>query len=108
MDVGDFLDRHAIIPRVVAGSKRQALSIAAEAAARIAPIPLLIVHGDRDEYFPSDHADQLFEAAGEPKELWIVPGLGHAESAVSAALLDRIANWAATATTVAASPNAVA
>ncbi len=43
-----------------------------------------------------------------PKELWIVPGLGHAESAVSAALIDRIANWALTATTVAASPNAVA
>lgn len=35
MDIGDFLDRHAIIPRVVAGSKRQALSIAAEAAARL-------------------------------------------------------------------------
>jgi fermentation-respiration switch protein FrsA (DUF1100 family) len=75
----------------------------AEAAARIAPTPLLIVHGDRDEYFPSDHADQLFDAASEPKELWIVPGLGHAESAVSAALLDRIARWAATVTNVEAS-----
>jgi pimeloyl-ACP methyl ester carboxylesterase len=80
----------------------------AEAAARITPTPLLIVHGDRDEYFPADHAEQLFEAARQPKELWIVPGLGHAESAVSATLLDRIASWAVTATTVAASPNAVA
>ena len=35
MDIGDLLDRHAIIPRVVAGSKRQALSVAAEAAARL-------------------------------------------------------------------------
>jgi PTS system nitrogen regulatory IIA component len=35
MDIGDLLDRHAIIPRVVAGSKRQALSIVAEAAARL-------------------------------------------------------------------------
>jgi len=80
----------------------------AEAAALIAPTPLLIVHGDRDEYFPADHAEQLFEAASQPKELWIVPGLGHAESAISAALIDRIGAWARAATTVAASPNAVA
>lgn len=80
----------------------------AEAAARISPTPLLIVHGDRDEYFPADHAEQLFEAASQPKELWIIAGLGHAESAVSAELLDRIASWSRAATTVAASPNAVA
>jgi len=35
MDIGDLLDRHAIIPRVTAGSKRQALSVAAEVAARL-------------------------------------------------------------------------
>ncbi len=35
MDIGDLLDRHAIIPRVTATSKRQALSVAAEAAARL-------------------------------------------------------------------------
>ena len=35
MDIGDLLDRHAIIPRVTAGSKRQALSLAAEIAARL-------------------------------------------------------------------------
>jgi len=35
MDIGDILDRRAIIPRAVAASKRQALSIAAEAAARL-------------------------------------------------------------------------
>jgi fermentation-respiration switch protein FrsA (DUF1100 family) len=80
----------------------------ADAAARISPTQLLIVHGDRDEYFPSDHAEQLFEAAREPKELWIVPGLGHAESAISAALIDRIARWARAATAVSARPSAVA
>jgi nitrogen PTS system EIIA component len=35
MDIGDLLDRHAIIPRVTATSKRQALSVAAEVAARL-------------------------------------------------------------------------
>ena len=35
MDIGDLLDRHAIIPRVTATSKRQSLSVAAEVAARL-------------------------------------------------------------------------
>lgn len=69
----------------------------ADAAAKIAPTPLLIVHGDRDEFFPVDHAEQLFEAAHQPKELWIVPGYGHAETAAKPALLDRIGRWAETA-----------
>jgi pimeloyl-ACP methyl ester carboxylesterase len=80
----------------------------AEAAARIAPTPVLIVHGDRDEYVPADHAEQLFEAAQQPKELWIIPGMGHAESAVSSDVLERIAKWGMTVTAVKASPNAVA
>jgi pimeloyl-ACP methyl ester carboxylesterase len=66
----------------------------AEAAARIAPIPFLVVHGDSDPYFPVEHAHQLYEAAREPKELWVVPGFGHAESGSDDALLDRIAAWA--------------
>jgi pimeloyl-ACP methyl ester carboxylesterase len=70
----------------------------AEAAAKIAPVPLLIVHGDRDLYFPPEHARQLYLAAREPKELWLVPGMGHAESACSQELVDRIGHWVAQAT----------
>ena len=65
----------------------------AEAAAKIAPVPLLIVHGDQDHYFPPEHARQLYLAAREPKELWLLPGMGHAESACSQDLVDRIARW---------------
>jgi pimeloyl-ACP methyl ester carboxylesterase len=80
----------------------------ADAAAKIAPTPLLIVHGDKDEYFPADHAEQLFEAAHQPKELWIVPGFGHAENAADTALLDRIASWAVTAISPSVAPDVVA
>jgi len=82
----------------------------ADAAARIAPTPLLIVHGDQDGYFPVEHARQLYAAAHDPKELWIVPGYGHAESGAvdDPALLDRIVGWVREAIPVAASPNAVA
>ena len=68
-----------------------------EAAAQISPIPLLIVHGDTDPYFPVYHAHQLYDAAREPKELWLVPGFGHAESGCRPALVDRIGGWVATA-----------
>jgi fermentation-respiration switch protein FrsA (DUF1100 family) len=65
----------------------------AEAAAMIAPAPLLIVHGDLDGYFPVDHAEQLYAAARDPKELWIEHGFGHAESAATTVLLERIGSW---------------
>jgi fermentation-respiration switch protein FrsA (DUF1100 family) len=70
----------------------------AEAAAKISPVPLLIVHGDKDLYFPAEHARQLYMAAREPKELWLLPGMGHAESACSQDLVDRIARWVDQAT----------
>jgi PTS system nitrogen regulatory IIA component len=35
MDIGDLLDRHAIVPRTTVTSKRQALNVAAEVAARL-------------------------------------------------------------------------
>lgn len=79
----------------------------AEAAARITPVPLLVVHGDRDPYFPLDHAHQIYEAAREPKELWIEHGYGHAETAASADLIDRIGEWVAKVT-AAEPPGAVA
>ena len=70
----------------------------AEAAAKISPVPLLIVHGDKDLYFPAEHARQLYMAAREPKELWLLPGMGHAESACTQDLVDRIARWVDQAT----------
>ncbi|MFJ9641213.1 alpha/beta hydrolase [Streptomyces sp. NPDC101178] len=61
----------------------------------IAPAPLLLVHGDRDPYFPLDHPRMLADAAGEGgAELWLERGMGHAENAADDALLARIADWA--------------
>ncbi|HET9897303.1 MAG TPA: alpha/beta fold hydrolase [Streptosporangiaceae bacterium] len=64
-----------------------------DAAALISPIPLLVVHGDKDEYFPVDHARRIFDAARDPKELWIVSGFGHAESGAGPQLIKRIGTW---------------
>jgi fermentation-respiration switch protein FrsA (DUF1100 family) len=44
---------------------------------RISPRPVLIAHGELDEIVPVRHAHSLFQAAGEPKELWIDPQAHH-------------------------------
>ena len=38
---------------------------------------LLLIHGDRDETVPHDHAKKLYQLAHEPKQLTIVPGADH-------------------------------
>ncbi len=60
----------------------------------IAPTPLLLVHGDRDEYFPLEHFRTLAQAAGPTATAWLVPGFGHAESGATAPLVERIGRWA--------------
>ena len=44
---------------------------------KISPRPLLLIHGDKDDLVPVEHAHKLFEKAGEPKKLVIIPGAGH-------------------------------
>jgi pimeloyl-ACP methyl ester carboxylesterase len=86
----------------------------AAAAALISPVPVLIVHGDQDMFFPPEHGRELYDGAREPKELWLLPGFGHAERATDDALTDRIFAWVteavsgATITTGSAAPHAAA
>jgi fermentation-respiration switch protein FrsA (DUF1100 family) len=48
--------------------------------ARIAPIPLLLIHGTDDRVIPLSHGERLFALAREPKTFIRVPGGGHIES----------------------------
>lgn len=61
-----------------------------EAIERISPRPVLVIHGDRDSYFGTEHPHVLFDAAAEPKDLWLIEGFGHAESGADADLVARI------------------
>jgi len=45
--------------------------------AKISPRPILIIHGERDVFISTQAIKALYQAAGEPKELWIVPNAGH-------------------------------
>ena len=48
--------------------------------AKLAPIPLLLIHGSADEVIPASHSERLHVLAGEPKTLVRVPGGRHIES----------------------------
>lgn len=45
---------------------------------QIAPRPLLVIHGTSDERILESQVRRLFAAAGQPKDLWLVPGATHA------------------------------
>lgn len=66
-----------------------------QAAATLAS-PYLVVHGDRDHYFPMEHADALWRAseANPLAERWIWPGFAHAESGMTVPRADALASWA--------------
>jgi pimeloyl-ACP methyl ester carboxylesterase len=91
--LGRLVARTALRTRITANGWQPVPEAPHEVAARITPAPLLVVHGDADGYFPLEHAHQLYEAAAQPKELWIEPGFGHAENAAQPELLHRIGAW---------------
>lgn len=55
-------------------------------------VPVLLVHGDADAYFPLRHVEEL-AAAAPMAAVWIEPGMGHAETATTPELTARIARW---------------
>ena len=65
----------------------------------IAPRPVLLLHGDEDTLFRIENAEQLYAAANEPKQLYIVEGVGHspfynaAESEIDAQLTQFFAQY---------------
>ena len=51
-----------------------------EVVARIAPRPLLLMHGVEDDVIPVASAHALYARAGEPKELWLAGGMKHCQA----------------------------
>ncbi|MBF8267011.1 MAG: prolyl oligopeptidase family protein [Dehalococcoidia bacterium] len=58
---------------------------------KVASRPLLLLHGDADDVVSPESVYTLFERAGDPKELRLLPGVGHRfrhEGAVISAALE--------------------
>jgi hypothetical protein len=59
-------------------------------------VPLLVLHGERDEIVPALHGEALFHAAPGPKRLEVFPGAGHNDLIARAGpeWANAIATWA--------------
>ncbi|MEM8951976.1 MAG: alpha/beta hydrolase [Pseudomonadota bacterium] len=60
------------------------------AAVDLAPLPLLIIHGQKDQVIPPHHGEALFDAAGEPKTIWRPPNAGHIQALANLQMRDRL------------------
>ncbi len=70
-----------------------------EAVADLAPVPVLLIHGKEDHIIPWHHSQQLYEAAREPKDLWLFEGAGHINASLSATFRDRLTDYLTTVMT---------
>lgn len=58
---------------------------------RIAPTPLILVHGRDDHFFEEDEVWRLYRRAGQPKRLMLARRFGHAEDGLNPALAGLLA-----------------
>lgn len=65
----------------------------AASVAVLSPLPLLLIHGDHDIVIPFRHSQELFERARNPKELWIIPGVGHGQALANDAVRKRLVDY---------------
>jgi uncharacterized protein len=49
-----------------------------DSIAQVSPRPVFLIHGTQDQLFGPHHSVALFEAAREPRALWLLPGANHA------------------------------
>ncbi|HEX2026059.1 MAG TPA: alpha/beta fold hydrolase [Actinomycetota bacterium] len=61
-----------------------------EVVGRIAPTPLLVVHGRDDHFFDEEEAWRLYRNAGAPKRLMLASRFGHAEDGLSVRFAERL------------------
>ena len=57
---------------------------------RISPTPILIIHSKQDPIIPAQHARRLFEAAAEPKTLWMLPDGPHISALFRPEIRDKL------------------
>jgi len=56
----------------------------------LSPIPLLLIHGERDGIVAPHHSQLLFESAQQPKAFWSIPDSGHIQALRSSSVRKRL------------------
>ena len=72
------------------GSVSEAVTPPIDLVAKIAPLPVAIVHGARDRYVPLADAYALYDRLGEPRRLVVLPNFGHGEAGFAPEFADRL------------------
>jgi len=63
----------------------------AHVVGELAPKPLLLIHGGADRILPHESSQALYERAGEPKTLKILPGVGH--GLANSEVFELVSDW---------------
>jgi hypothetical protein len=61
-----------------------------ELVGKIAPTPLVVVHGRDDHFFDEEQAWALYRAANQPKRLLLASSFGHAEDGYTTAFAEQV------------------
>jgi hypothetical protein len=79
-----------IVTTVIALSSQLA---GAHVAGELAPKPLLLIHGGADSILSHESSQALYDRAGEPKTIKILPGVGHGLSEASDEVFALVSEW---------------
>jgi fermentation-respiration switch protein FrsA (DUF1100 family) len=59
----------------------------------VSPVPVLIIHGDKDPVVPMHHGQMLYKAARDPKAFWETTVPGHVTSFADANVRDKLVRY---------------
>ena len=65
----------------------------AHVAGELGGRPLLLIHGTADTILPHESSQAIFDRAGEPKTLKLLPGVGHGLAEAADEVLQLVSDW---------------
>jgi pimeloyl-ACP methyl ester carboxylesterase len=65
----------------------------AHVVGELAPKPLFLIHGTSDTILSHESSQALYDRAGEPKTLKLLPGVGHGLAESSDEVFDLVSGW---------------
>jgi pimeloyl-ACP methyl ester carboxylesterase len=79
-----------IVTTVIALSSQLA---GAHVVGELAPKPLLLIHGEADMILSHESSQALYDRAGEPKTLKLLPAVGHGLAEASDEVFELVSDW---------------
>jgi len=69
--------RNIVIKRSEFLAKFKANDVAPVEAVKVIHVPIFLLHGTEDNLIKYNYAEKVYNAASQPKELWLIPGAKH-------------------------------